>query len=169
MTESQTIKKNYLEKFSLAKIRRETNAETEPSYAAGLCDATEGPSGDMDISLPHQEPSSSQELNIVQNCFVVKPFQPPSGWFVARVTDIDPVKRKVQCEWLYTTNGKEYSYKEPGDIGYRQFQSTWEYTNSLLCIIPEMDTIWTSSRMKLIMPSDVYDTLNDKYVKWANQ
>ena len=84
-----------------------------------------------------------------------------------RVIDVNVSSRKILLNWLYTNNNVEFTNKEPGDVGYECL--AWEYISNVLCVIPPPDTICTTRRMKMVIPSDVIEEINRKYSEWKKQ
>ena len=155
-------KERYLRRLKEALLNRES---AEKSYAPGFCDAGDGPSGDMSSSVPLSNQETKDELS--ENCFVVIPFHPPSGWYAARIEDVDIVKKKILLNWLHTSNQVEFCHKEQGDAGYEP--PTWRFMSEVLCAIPPPDTVCTSRRSKMVYSSAIVNEVNEKYSVWKQQ
>ena len=138
----------------------------QQSYAPGVCDAGDGPSGDMPANIAIESAQSNDTSDFRENCFVIIPFRPPSKWFAARVVEVNDKDKKIKLDWLHTDNGIDFNHKEPGDRGYEK--PSYEYMNNVLCAIPPPDTVCTLRRTKMIIPSDIIAEVNKKYCKWKD-
>ena len=117
--------------------------------------------------MPNARPSSSDEEDYSEDCFVVIPFKPPGRWYAARIVNVDPTKKMVHLDWLYTTNNKEFIHKQQGDDGYEGI--TWERTSNILCTIPPLDVVYTNTRVKMLMAENVLMKINERYAEWRKE